>query len=379
MPAEPRLHPVPKDSPAAPVPKDMSRQPAPSHVPKDSRQPAPSPVPKDMSRQPAPSHVPKDMSRQPAPSPVPKDSPAAPAPAPLSPRRFAALLAAIALPLLLVLAWSLQGDPEAPANARRLAAASAPEASSDPAPTTIIRPQAPAVAVSVTVDPPRRLARLAQLSLGALDSDGRLVPTRLAPALGRRISVVNVWATYCAPCMRELPRLLDLLAARPWGADLRLVPVLLEAPDRHNEPQQAALRTLRAAPASKQQLVDLTPAGALQTLLHEAGLLPERATLPLTLVLDCEQRVRWLHRGELTDTAALGAVLDDLRAELPRCSEPSPEPVLADGCGDAYCDPDRAEDCATCPPDCACPENRECVALAGRRARCNFRSQGLKD
>lgn len=294
-----------------------------------------------------------------------------------SARRFGLTLAGVAAPLLLALVWSLQGDPPTPTRARRLAETGAPADPSAPAPTTI-RPQAPAVAVSVAVDPPRRLG-LSQLSLGALDSDGRLVPTRLAPALGRRISVVNVWATYCAPCMRELPRLLALLADRPWGADLRLVPVLLEAPDRLNEPQQAALRALRAAPASKQQLVDLTPAGALQTLLHDAGLLPERATLPLTLVLDCEQQVRWLHRGELTDTTALAGVLDQLRAELPRCSEPVPEPALAEGCGDAYCDPERAEDCATCPPDCACPDNRECVALAGRRARCNFRSQGLKD
>ncbi len=314
---------------------------------------------------------------------VPKDSPiasASPVPKDSSPdSRFALALTAAAVLLLAALVWSLVGDPSPQAQARRLSSASSPAGdTSAPAPTTI-RPQAPAVAVSVLVDPPRRLARLSQLSLGALDSDGRLVPTRLAPALGRRLSVVNVWATYCAPCMRELPRLLGLLGARNWGSDLRLVPVLLEAPDRLNEPQQTALRALRAAPTSKQQLVDLTPAGALQTLLHDAGLLPERATLPLTLVLDCEQQVRWLHRGELTDTAALTAVLDELRAELPRCSEPAPEPVLAEGCGDAYCDPERAEDCATCPPDCACPENRECVALAGRRARCNFRSQGLKD
>ncbi len=177
--------------------------------------------------------------------------------------------------------------------------------------------------------------------------------------------------------MRELPRLLELLGQRPWGADLRLVPILLEAPDRLNAPQQAALQSLRAAPASKQMLVDLTPAGALQTVLHEAGLLPKQATLPITLVLDCTQQVRWLHRGEITDTTALADVLDELRAELPRCVAPEPEP--ADGCGDQYCDPERAEDCATCPNDCGCPENRECVPVSGRRARCNFRTQGLKD
>jgi thiol-disulfide isomerase/thioredoxin len=295
-----------------------------------------------------------------------------------SDRRFATVCGAIAAPLLATLAWSVLDDPTPPVAARRLAATAAPVDAPVPS-TPTIRPQAPAIAESLVVDPPRRLGRLTQLSLGALHGDGRLVPAALAPALGRRIAVLNVWATYCAPCMRELPRLLELVGERPWGNDLRLVPVLLEAPDRQNEAQQAALTALRASPASKQLLVDLTPAGALQTVLHEAGLLPERATLPLTLVLDCEQRLRWLHRGEITDTTGLAAVLEQLRAELPRCPAPTPEPALADGCGDDYCDPERAEDCATCPTDCACPENRECVPLAGRRARCNFRTQGLKD
>lgn len=292
--------------------------------------------------------------------------------------RFAAVCGALAAPLLAALAWSVLDDPSPPSAPRRISAA--PERVDTPALSApAIRPQAPAVAESLVIDPPRRLGRLAQLSLGALHADGRLVPAALAPALGRRVVVLNVWATYCAPCMRELPRLLELVGQRPWGNDLRLVPVLLEAPDRQNEPQQAALRALRAAPAVKQLLVDLTPAGIFQTVLHEAGLLPERATLPLTLVLDCEQKLRWLHRGEITDTAALAGVLDQLRAELPRCAAPAPEPAVVDGCGDAFCDADGGEDCANCTTDCSCPENLECVPIAGHRARCNFRTQGLKD
>ncbi len=305
------------------------------------------------------------------------DEPARPPEPELPPRKFALVCGAVASPLLAALAWSMLDGPGGPATPR-LAAAPVPVAPPMPAAPTV-RPQAPAIAGSITVDPPRRLARLGQLSLGALNGEGRLVPSSLSAALGRRISVINVWATYCAPCMRELPRLLELLAARSWGADLRFVPVLLEAPDRHNETQKTALAALRQAPTSKQMLVDLTPAGALQTLLHEAGLLPERATLPLTLVLDCEQRLRWLHRGEITDGAALAAVLEQLRSELPRCAAPPQEVAAADGCGDQYCDPERAEDCATCQQDCACPENRECVPIEGRRARCNFRPQSLKD
>jgi hypothetical protein len=237
----------------------------------------------------------------------------------------------------------------------------------------VIRPRPPEVARSIEITPPRRLPALPRL--GAVQADGRLVPTSLAAALGG-VTVINVWATYCAPCMRELPRLQDLFATQLWGSDVRLLPVLLEPPDAQNSQQAAALAALLRTPGARQVLVDLTPAGTVQTILHDMGLLPDRATLPLTLVLDCEQKARWLHIGELDDTVALAEVIERLRRELPRCAAAL---ALAEGCGDRRCEDARGETCDSCPPDCACGPGRECVVVPDRPARCNFSVQGLKD
>ena len=282
----------------------------------------------------------------------------------------------IACALIGLFAWSLAGEIEAPAAARKLPGSAPAPASSTPAPLAptlpVLRPRPPEIARTVEITPPRRMQGLPRL--GGLQ-DGRLTPTSLAAALGSGVTVINVWATYCAPCMRELPRLQSLFATHAWGSDVRLLPVLLEPPDPQNAPQAAALRELAATPGARPVLVDLTPAGAIQTLLHDMGLLPDRATLPLTLVLDCEQKARWLHLGELEDTVALADVIERLRRELPRCAAAA----LAEGCGDRRCEDARGEDCSTCPGDCACGPGRECVALPDRPARCNFSAKGLKD
>ncbi len=284
----------------------------------------------------------------------------------------------IACGLLGLLAWSLASEIDTPAAARLLPTSAPAPVSSAPAPreatTPVLRPRAPEVARTVEITPPRRMQGLPRL--GGLQPDGRLTPTSLAGALGGGVTVINVWATYCAPCMRELPRLQDLFSARAWGPDVRLLPVLLEPPDPQNAPQAAALRELAATPGARPVLVDLTPAGTMQTMLHDMGLLPDRATLPLTLVLDCEQKARWLHLGELDDTVALADVIERLRRELPRCAAAA---ALAEGCGDRRCEDARGEDCSTCPGDCACGPGRECVTLPDRPARCNFSAQGLKD
>lgn len=295
------------------------------------------------------------------------------------PARFGLVSGVIACALLGLFAWSLVSDREQPSTTTRVA----PQPAAPRRPVAvetvhepeapIIRPRPPAIARSVEITPPRRLPALPRL--GGLQADGRLSPTSLAAALGG-VTVINVWATYCAPCMRELPRLIDLFATRGWGTDVRLLPVLLEAPDAHNQQQAAALAALSGIPGARQVLVDLTPAGAMQTILHDMGLLPDRATLPLTLVLDCEQKARWLHLGELDDTVALAEMIERLRRELPRCAAAA---ALAEGCGDRRCEDARGETCATCPIDCACGPGRECVVLPDRPARCNFSVQGLKD
>lgn len=61
-------------------------------------------------------------------------------------------------------------------------------------------------------------------------SDG--APTTLADFAGR-VVLVNLWATWCAPCRREMPAL-DRLAASAGGEDFALVPVSIDTggPDK---------------------------------------------------------------------------------------------------------------------------------------------------
>lgn len=96
-------------------------------------------------------------------------------------------------------------------------------------------------------------------ALAFLDPSGQ--PTGLDRLKGRTL-LVNLWATWCAPCRHEMPAL-DRLQAALGGSDFEVVAVnldtrnldrprawLAEAGIRHlayyADPQAAALRTLRA-------------------------------------------------------------------------------------------------------------------------------------
>jgi thiol-disulfide isomerase/thioredoxin len=69
---------------------------------------------------------------------------------------------------------------------------------------------------------PHRLSELAFLG-----EDGE--PMTLA-AFERRIALVNLWATWCAPCRREMPAL-DRLEAALGGEDFSVVPISIDTGD----------------------------------------------------------------------------------------------------------------------------------------------------
>ncbi len=309
--------------------------------------------------------------------------------------RFYRVTGAIAATLLVILAWSLRplpADETAPQTQHTAppTASTALPGTPAPAPVPVLaQAQAPANAKTEVFAPPRRLANLLAVQLARLDDKNRLSQVALGQTLGPRITVFNVWASYCEPCMDELPRLHELFDSLKWGSDLRLVPVLFEELDLTNRRQQGALRDLRGQAAVDAPLVDLTATGVIQVILHEAGLLPERAILPVTFVLDCEQRLRWLRYGAITNAAELAELsehLQSLRQELPRC--PTPRPAATPGeplalghntCGDGYCERQAREDCQTCPADCGCKPGYECMPTTGMLARCNLSAGALKD
>lgn len=126
--------------------------------------------------------------------------------------------------------------------------------------------------------------------------DGREVPLR---GFAGRPVVVNLWATWCPPCRREMPALQAAQAANP---DLHVVFINVREPagvvERYLAGHRLALRN-----------VVLDPAGRVATQLGAAG-------YPTTLFFDAAGRLQLRHMGELSP-ASLRDKLDRLRPGRP--------------------------------------------------------------
>lgn len=123
--------------------------------------------------------------------------------------------------------------------------------------------------------------------------DGGAVALR---AYAGRPVVVNLWATWCPPCRREMPALRAAQAANP---DLHFVFV------NQREPAAAVARYL-AEHAPGLRNVALDPTGRFAAQAGAVG-------YPTTLFYDAAGRLRMRHMGELSP-ASLRDKLDALRA-----------------------------------------------------------------
>lgn len=107
-------------------------------------------------------------------------------------------------------------------------------------------------------------------------------------------AVINLWASWCAPCQQETPMLQR--AHQNRGTQVRFLGV------DTRDLRGAALGFLRAKHVSYQQLSDQQ--GTLAASLHAPG-------LPMTVGIDGTGRVVWRKAGQLTASdlrAVLGAV-----------------------------------------------------------------------
>jgi len=225
------------------------------------------------------------------------------------------------------------------------------------------------------VDPPRRISRLLALQLGffrnhdMMDTIAVDEVMRGTPA----VKVVNLWATWCPPCVRENQKFLEL--SKGWRREVRFVPIHVGAIG-DLEKYRALVDEMPAAAVSP--LVDGS-GDAVLNLLRADQLLDRDEGIPITLVLDCRNDLRWMHVGELVDAAALDGEISRLRAELgsARCAvEPSRPP----GCGDHSC-AEPAENCSNCPDDCGCSTpGTVCRTAPGREVpHCAFPDSAFKE
>jgi thiol-disulfide isomerase/thioredoxin len=154
-------------------------------------------------------------------------------------------------------------------------------------------PSAPAVADSA--DRATLADELPDFSLENLDGERQSIGSWPGQPL-----IVNFWATWCAPCLREIPLLKSVQEANPW---LTVVGI---AVDRKDPVVEFAGDMEFNYPILMGQTDAVNAAGSFGV---------EFYAMPFTIFTDAEGRTLGVHTGELHQEHLdnLLAVLDDLR------------------------------------------------------------------
>jgi thiol-disulfide isomerase/thioredoxin len=128
------------------------------------------------------------------------------------------------------------------------------------------------------------------------DADGRSQP--LAQWKGRPM-LINFWATWCGPCVKEMPELDALHSQHP---DVQFLGIAIDTPPN-------VVKFLSKIPVKYQVLVAGTGGiGLMRKLGNGPG------ALPFTIVLGADGRIKKQILGAV-EIAALGGVLADVAAE----------------------------------------------------------------
>jgi cytochrome c biogenesis protein CcmG/thiol:disulfide interchange protein DsbE len=140
---------------------------------------------------------------------------------------------------------------------------------------------------------------------GSDDSVARLPGIEVQPLLGGRTfrlddlegpAVVNLWATWCAPCKRELPEFEAVY--RSFAGEVTFVGVNI------GDDGDSAAGYLDDLAITYDQYLDFD---------SELTAALETATLPMTLIIDADERIALRHIGPL-DRDELIAEIEQARA-----------------------------------------------------------------
>lgn len=102
-----------------------------------------------------------------------------------------------------------------------------------------------------------------------------------------RIVVVNFWATWCAPCRREIPVLVDLQAKHD-PSELAVLGIAIDEADAVREYVEQIGMTYP------------TLVGQLEAIQVAARFGNHIGALPYTAIVGPDRKILWLHAGEVT-------------------------------------------------------------------------------
>ncbi|MGB1014263.1 MAG: TlpA family protein disulfide reductase [Nannocystaceae bacterium] len=165
------------------------------------------------------------------------------------------------------------------------------------------------------------------------------------------IHIVNLWNVHCKPCKEEMPALRRLFNRRSdWRSGVKFV--ALQVLDDQS-PQYSYAQISSWLPPHTLKLADRSRDAKLtQVLASPRNGELYGGTVPMTLVLDCNRRVRWHVVGKLNEANLdeLEDRVDQMRSELLRRGED-------EKCGEVWCGNGRCESGETlrgsvCEDDC---------------------------
>ena len=127
-------------------------------------------------------------------------------------------------------------------------------------------------------EPPVQKGNPVLTSFSATDIDGNVVDQSVLS--GHKLTMVNIWATFCGPCIREMPDLGELSSA--YGEDFQIIGIVIDATDRN-------LQVLPAQKAAAKQIIAETDADYLHLLPYPTlnnAILSTVTSVPTTIFVD---------------------------------------------------------------------------------------------
>ncbi len=144
-----------------------------------------------------------------------------------------------------------------------------------------------------------------KVSFEGQDMEGNKVSSDIFP--NSRLTMINVWATYCNPCLREMPELAQLTAEYA-SEDFQLIGIISDVQEGAD---QSAMETAA-------QLIEQTGADYPHLLLNESiyyGMLTDVMAVPTTFFVDSEGNILDTVVGAM-DKSAWKEKIDELLEEL---------------------------------------------------------------